>query len=156
MLLLDELIPQWFEVYTEIDAEQINKFKSEYNNDPISFKKRLAYYITELFHGTPEAEDAEKDFDSKKMLKRIPAEIPGSPLGDPKTLDELLRKNFNQKTNNIRDLVSNQALAIVTKVNEDGTYEEILINDLQQAKAYNLSGGEIVRWGKNKFYKITN
>ena len=52
MLLLDELIYQWFEVYTEINQQQINEFKKEYKNDPISFKKRLAFYITELFHGT--------------------------------------------------------------------------------------------------------
>ncbi|MDP2692866.1 MAG: tyrosine--tRNA ligase [bacterium] len=153
MLLLDELVPQWFEVYTEIEQDQINKFKEEYATDPISFKKRLAFYITELFHGTEEAEEAEKDFDSKKILKRIPAEIQESSLGESKTLDELLRKNFKQKTNSIKDLINSHALSVVTKVNNDGTYEEILINDLSQAKSYHLTGGEIVRWGKNKFYR---
>ena len=154
MLLLDELIPQWFDVYTEIDHDQINKFKDEYKTDPITFKKRLAFYITELFHGTKEAEDAEKDFDSKKMLKRIPAEVPETILGDSKTLDELLRKNFSMKTNSIKDLLSTGALSIVTKVNEDGTYEENVIKDLPEVKSLVVAGGEVIRWGKNKFYKI--
>lgn len=154
MLLLDTLIPQWFEVYTEIDNDQIGKFKEEYKSDPISFKKRLAFYITELFHGSQEAEDAEKDFDSKKMMKRIPAEIPETSLGDSDSIDALLRKNFAQKTNNIKDLSGAGALGVVTKINDDGTYEEVLIADVLDAKTYKIKSGDIVRWGKNKFYKI--
>ncbi len=154
MLLLDELIPQWFEVYTEIDQDQIDSFKSEYSNDPISFKKRLAFYITELFHGTTEAEEAEIDFEKKKFLRRIPTEIPEITLGDSTTLDSLLRKHFQQKSGNIRGLTKNGALAVITKVNEDGTFEEELIGDVLHAKDTSLSGGELIRWGKNKFYRL--
>jgi len=154
MILLDKLIPQWFEVYTEIDMEQIEKFKSEYENDPISFKKRLAFYITELSHGTEEAKEAEKDFESKKMLKRIPSEIPEVALGESVSLDDLLRNNFRQKSNNIKDLTQTGALALVNKVNEDGTYEEETVKDIFHAKELKLASGQIVRWGKNKFYRI--
>jgi len=154
MILLDKLIPQWFEVYTEIDMEQIEKFKSEYENDPILFKKRLAFYITELFHGTEEAKEAEKDFESKKMLKRIPSEIPEVALGESVSLDDLLRNNFRQKSNNIKDLTQTGALALVNKVNEDGTYEEETVKDIFHAKELKLASGQIVRWGKNKFYRI--
>jgi tyrosyl-tRNA synthetase len=154
MLLLDELIPEWFDVYTEIDHDQINKFKTVYGNDPISFKKRLAFYITELFHGTQEAEDAEKDFESKKMLNRVTSEISEIVLGDSKTLDDVLRKNFSQKTGNINDLTKAGALSIVTKINNDGTYEEELVNTIAQAKGASISSGQVIRWGKGKFYRI--
>jgi len=154
MLLLDKLIPQWFEVYTEIDIKQIEKFKSEYENDPISFKKRLAFYITELSHGTEEAQEAEKDFESKKMLKRIPAEIPEVSLVGSGSLDDLLRNNFKQKSNDIKGLTQTGALALITKVNEDGTYEEEVIKDMFQVREIKLKSGQIIRWGKNKFYKI--
>lgn len=154
MLLLDELIPQWFEVYTEIDVEQIEGFKKEYENDPISFKKRLAFYITELSHGTDEAKEAEIDFERKKMLKRIPAEIQEVDLGESVSLDDLLRNRFKQKSNDIKGLTQTGALAIVGKVNEDGTYEEEIVKDIFQARDLKLNGGQIIRWGKNKFYKI--
>jgi tyrosyl-tRNA synthetase len=155
MLLLDELIPQWFDVYTEINHEQIDKFRDQYKTDPISFKKRLAFYITELFHGSKEAEDAEKDFDSKKMLKRIPAEISETPLGESYTIDAILRKNFSQKTNSIKDLASSGAIAVITKINDDGTYEEELVSDIIHAKNYKVKSGDVIRWGKNKFYRIS-
>jgi len=154
MLLLDELIPQWFEVYTEIDQEQINSFKAEYSEDPISFKKRLAFYITELFHGTAEAEEAETDFEKKKFLRRIPSEISEVVFGEYLTLDSLLRGYFRQKTGNIKDLTKNNALSIVTEVNEDGTFEEHLVKDINHAKNINLNSGEIIRLGKNKFFRL--
>lgn len=154
MLLLDELIPQWFEVYTEIDAMQIEKFKTEYKKDPISFKKRLAFYITELYHGSEEARLAEADFENRKILKRIPSEISEVQVDGSISLDDLLRTQFRQKSNNIKDLTQNGALALVTKINEDGTYEEEIINDLAHAKQTLLTSGQIIRWGKNKFYKV--
>lgn len=154
MLLLDKLIPQWFEVYTEVDLEQIESFKKEYKNDPIAFKKRLAFYITELLHGTEEAKNAERDFENKKMLKRIPAEIPEISKNDMGTLDNLLKIHFKQKTNNIKGLIDSKALSFVIKVNEDGTYEEELIKNLSHIRSLKLEDGQIIRWGKNKFYKI--
>lgn len=154
MLLLDELIPQWFEVYTEIDQKQIDSLKSEYSNDPVAFKRRLAFYITELFHGTNEAEKADADFENKKFLKRIPSEIPEVPIGKLDTLDSLLRIYFRQKTGEIRDLTKNNALAVISKINDDGTFEEELVSDINHARNIKLNGGEIIRRGKNKFFKL--
>lgn len=155
MLLLDELVPQWFDVYTDIDKEQIDAFKVEFDKDPLAFKKRLAFYITELFHGASEASEAELDFESKKLLKKVPSEIPETSLGELNTLDELLRVNFRQKTNGIKDLINAAALSLVTKINGDGSYEEEIVSDLDEVRNLSIKEGDVIRWGKNKFYRIS-
>lgn len=154
MLLLDELVPEWFSVYTEVDHSEIEKFRQEYENDPISFKKKLAYYIVEQFHGTEDAEAAEKDFEERKILSKIPTEIPEKKIPSGETLDYLLRNIFRQKTGNIKDLAANEALAIITKINEDGSFEERMVQNISEIKDIKLQAGDIIRWGKNKFYRI--
>ena len=155
MLLLDELIPQWFSVYTEIDHEEIEKFRHEFAEDPIAFKKKLAYYIVELFHGEEQAKDAEKDFDERKIQSKISEEVPVKELPSGETLDYLMRQVFGQKSGNIKDLINNQALSLITKINEDGSYEEKIFVNLYDLKEQKLEEGSVIRWGKNKFYKIS-
>lgn len=155
MLLLDDLIPQWFEVYTETSTAEIESLKEEFKTDPISFKRRLAYAITELFHGKDEALLAEVDFSEKKLLKKIPAEIEQVELSDDvRSLDDLLRKKLGHKTNSIKDLLGSKAVSIVTKVNSDGSYEESLFDNIYACRDFTLAPGCIIRVGKNKFIKI--
>ncbi len=155
MLLLDELVPQWFEVYTEIDIEQIEQFKKEYKDDPLAFKKRLAFYITELFHGEELAREAQEHFEKKKFMRRIPDEIPEIQIEQGCSLDQFLRKELNRKTGDIDNATASGALAIINHINEDGTFEETLIKNRFDAREVELKRGVIVRWGKNKFYKIS-
>lgn len=155
MLLPDELITEWFEVYTEIDQNKINDLKKEYLGNAIGLKKQLAFYITEMFHGEEEAILAEKDFSEKKILNRIPAELKEIKVGDLYNLDQLLRENLNLKTNNIKDLIIRKNLSIIIKINKDGTYKEKLFLDIYQAKDYTIKIGDIIRMGKNKFYRLT-
>lgn len=152
MLLLDDLVPQWFEVYTDTDPQQINKWKAEFGADHVAFKKRLAFCIVELFHGRAEAEKAESEFDSRKFKKKVPSVIEAKSVSPDDTIQKALMTALGRKAGNIRDAIANKALNLITMINEDGSYEEEVL-DMKKISIVKAKGS-VIRWGKNSFYRF--
>lgn len=152
MLLLDGLVSQWFDVYTEADPRQISEWKTEFDADPVAMKKRLAFCIVELFHGREEAEKAESEFDSRKFKKKVPSVIGAKSVNPEDTIRNALMTALGRKAGDIRDAISNNALNLITKVNEDGSYEEEKL-DMMKISAIKAKGA-LIRWGKNGFYRF--
>ncbi|MCX7698224.1 MAG: tyrosine--tRNA ligase, partial [Candidatus Goldbacteria bacterium] len=74
MSIPDELIIQYFELLTDTDAEKIREIKRAINNgqNPMEFKKMLAYNIVTKYIGKKEAEFAKEHFHKTFSEKEIP------------------------------------------------------------------------------------
>lgn len=73
MTLRDELVPQYFELCTDIPEQEIKQLKK--NLSLRDFKAQLAKEITTLYHGEKKAQAAEKEFVRVFQKKQLPSRI---------------------------------------------------------------------------------
>ncbi len=78
MSISDDLIVEYLTLATDISTEEIVEIeiKMKSGENPLQFKKRLAYEIVKLFNSEKDADDAEDHFRSTVQEKNIPTDIP--------------------------------------------------------------------------------
>jgi tyrosyl-tRNA synthetase len=76
MRVADELIIKYFELLTRIDMAEIKKMETAIKNgeNPMIFKKKLAFQITKDLHNEEEAQKAEEHFATAYQKGEIPEE----------------------------------------------------------------------------------
>jgi len=74
MTLRDELVPQYFELCTDILDKEVGQLKKKLSRRDL--KAKLAREIVGLYHGTKQAEAAEKEFVRVFQKKKRPSHIP--------------------------------------------------------------------------------
>jgi len=75
MRLPDELIPDYFEVFTAYTTFEIKKIKTELQKpdiNPMTYKKKLAFEITSQLHRKKLADEAQREFEKVVQEKAIP------------------------------------------------------------------------------------
>lgn len=87
---LDEMILEYFETLTRVPEDEIEQMRAEMETgqNPLTFKKRLARTLVEMYHGPEAAEEAAQSFEREIVHKEIPDEIPEySPAGGATEMD---------------------------------------------------------------------
>jgi tyrosyl-tRNA synthetase len=146
MTLGDNAIVNCFNLLTDISASELEQIKQKMQNgeNPMNFKKLLAFTITKQFNTQEEAEEAQAAFEKTVQGGEAPAEIPVFPV-TRKTwvvLDLLMQSKMITSRSEGRRLLDQKAVEIDGKVIEPGVHE-LMINN-----------GNIVRVGKRKYIKI--
>jgi tyrosyl-tRNA synthetase len=116
MSMPDNLIIEYFEVYTEIPLEKIAQMKKNLSSDPMKFKLLLAKEIVKRYHGEKVAEEELQWFKKTFSEHQIPEDTLVISLGSASgSAFEILRKCFSAKeksNNEIRRLIKQGAVKI--------------------------------------------
>jgi tyrosyl-tRNA synthetase len=142
MSIPDALIGRYFGLCTDISLDEIKKLKKELK--PKDFKARLGFEIVKLYHGTENAEKARGDFDKMFSKKEIPDDIPELKLNDRSlaALDIVLASGTEKSKSDARRLIEQGGFEFDGKIIKDP--QEVL----------KPRGGEVVRLGKKRFFRI--
>ena len=78
MSISDDMIIDYFTVLTDVPLTEIDKMKSVMSDgeNPMTFKKKLAFTITEMYHDQKSAQEAEQNFKKIVQDKGTPDKMP--------------------------------------------------------------------------------
>lgn len=145
MRLLDELIPCYFEVYTEASAERLAQIKEMVKSNPMEAKKQLAMEIVRRYHGDRIAVEEREWFDNVFSKNQIPENIPEVEF-DEKELPavHIVEKYFGGKKtkSEIRRLFVQGG---VRKNNEK------IMNPMDKIE---LANGDVFQIGKQTWFRV--
>lgn len=72
----DDLIFSWFELLSDIDVDELPKYKEKAEKDPRNTKHELALVITRMYHGKEAAQAAREHFEKTVVGDEIPDDAP--------------------------------------------------------------------------------
>lgn len=130
MSIPDNLIVEYFQVYTEVPLEEIEGIKKDLPTDPMKYKLLLAKEIVKRYHGEKIAEEELQWFKKTFSERQIPEDAPQVSLGvNSASAFRILRKCFSpqEKSNSeIRRLIKQRAVRIENRTVESPD-EEIFL-----------------------------
>ncbi len=148
MSLPDEVILKSFEYITDTPLKEIANYQKAIENgeNPMIYKKKLAFTLVKMLNNENQAKEAEKFFESTFQKKQTPQNIPlititKEEVGD--LIDLLIKTNLVASRSEAKRLIAGNAVEINGKI-----YNSInkLPNDLDK--------GVTIRIGKHRFIKI--
>jgi len=155
MLLADELLGEWFTVYTDLPTEEISRITQQEKNS-LELKKKLAFEIVRMYHGVKAAEGALAEFEQKRFKKLLPENfdkiISVSRKEKEWTIKDIIAEKIGRKMGELRDALSRNAVTIIHPNSEGGYTEEVCT--LESIRTAVSESEIIIRWGKNNWYKI--
>lgn len=146
MALSDDVITKGLEYLTDISMVEIKNIKEKLNKgeNPVSFKKKLAFEIVKQLNNDEKARKAEENFAQTVQKQELPEDIPvylQSKLDKQNIIDILVNAKLAQSKSDAKRLVEQGGVAIDDKI----------INPNEQIT---LKENSIIRVGKRKFVKI--
>lgn len=143
----DELIFTYYELGTDVPAEELEDIKNKLNDpstNPRDIKRSLARKFVEMYHSKDAAQNAEAEFDKIFINKGIPDDIPELNLtgSQMEIIDLIMEANFAPSRGEARRLVTQGGVSI------DGNK----IDDPKQI--VDLVNGNVLKVGKRKFIKL--
>lgn len=148
MRTADSEIITYFTVLTDISSNDIAEMSNAITagENPMQFKKRLAFEITQMYHDEQAAQEAQVFFERTVQDNQVPDEIPTLQLGQQEiTLLELVKAALpEESSNNIRRLIEQSAVELLP-TGERPTDPQVVLN---------VSTIEVIRVGKRRYYKI--
>ncbi|MEJ5229128.1 MAG: tyrosine--tRNA ligase [Pseudothermotoga sp.] len=147
MSIPDELIVKYMRVLTQLPEREISEYEELMKNraiNPRDVKMKLAFKITEFFHGLEQAQKAENEFVKIFRKKELPTELPVVELDkDGVELVELLLKlQVVPSKSEARRLITQGAVKL----------DDEKITDIH-AKI-SVDGERILKIGKRQFFKL--
>ncbi len=143
MSLSDDVIVKSFEYLTDLPMDEVNiiaqKLKSGEN--PMIFKKQLAFTLTKILNNDKEAEEAQAYFEKTFQEKKTPTELPKYSIRNRNLtiIDLLFDANLATSRGEAKRLIEGKAVEIDGKTIED-------------PKQKVISG--VLKVGKRRFLKI--
>lgn len=153
MSINDEQIIQYLTLLTDVSMDEINSIEAAMNSgeNPLQFKKKLAFVVTEMYHDTGAARLAEEHFEKTVQGSELPADMPEVHVGgEIKTLLDLLQRLMPEESNsNLRRLVEQQAVELMKAGEQSGERpsDPFAEPDLQTIS--------VVRVGKRRYFKLS-
>jgi len=143
MSLKDELITEYFEIFTPIPFVLIQKYKKLIKTQPMEMKKKLAWEIVKMYHGKKEADNAQEEFEKVFQKGQLPEEVRTLKLkeGSWDIIDLLMKTELIKSKSEAKRLIAQKAVEIDGKLQTP--------NSKLQTK-----DGMIIRVGKKRFIKI--
>jgi len=147
MSIRDQLIPQYFELCTQLPLKEIKKIKkdlAEKRINPRDLKARLAQEIVSIYHGRERAREAVKEFDTVFKEKKLPAEIPEIKIKKRKIilLDLLLETKLVHSKSEAKRLILQKAVKINNQTQN------------KWKKIIEVKKETVIQVGKRKFIKL--
>lgn len=147
MSIPDNLIVEYFKVYTEVPLEKIAQMEKDLPSDPMRFKLLLAKEIVQRYHGEKVAEEELQWFKKTFSEQQIPEEAPIISLGrQSANVFEILRRCFTsqEKSNSeIKRLIKQGAVKLGNRTVEN--QEEVVLLPADGIK---------LKVGKRNWFKI--
>lgn len=143
MSVADDEIITYFTVLTDVSMTEIDSMKAAIDGgqNPMEFKKRLAFEITRQYHDEAVAGSAQEHFEKTVQNKEVPDEIEEKSFSNGMTLIEVLQNCMPDESNsNLRRLVEQGAVSL----------NDQKLTDLNQS----LESG-ILKVGRRRYFKIT-
>ena len=143
----DNIIYNYYEVATDISAEELSNIKTSLEDEsgsPRDIKRDLARKLVAMYHSKEAAMQAEQDFDNVFINKGIPEDIPEySADTDSMTIIDLITTvNFAPSKGEARRLIQQGGVSV------DGEK----VTDLFQEIVFDSE--KILKVGKRKFIKL--
>ena len=120
--------------------------KIKAGENPMEFKKHLAFTVTEMYHSTEDAKAAQQHFEQTIQGDEIPTDIPTVTVSEnPTQLLSILQQGLPEESNSqLRRLVEQGAVELLPGGEKPSdAYQEI---DWSQV--------ETVRVGKRRYFRI--
>jgi tyrosyl-tRNA synthetase len=148
MSIADEQIVEYFTLLTDTAVDQIKSISTaiESGENPMEFKKKLAFTITEMYHDTQAATAAQENFQKTVQEKSVPQDIPAVTLSSTKVqVLELLRQCLPDESNSeLRRLVEQGAVMLLPA--------ETKLTDAQAV--VEIGAEAVLKVGKRRYYKL--
>lgn len=143
----DSLIIPSYELCTKVSDEEIEKEKQflEKGGNPKEAKMRLAFLVTEMYHGTKEAVEAQKSFTQafSKSASVSPSQAPETECERGVLLsDVLVREGIVSSKTEFKRLVTEKAIKDLTSGKSIDVFDAKLVEDMD------------LKVGKHRFIKI--
>lgn len=120
----DDLIYSWFELLTEVDVEELPKYKKKAEDNPRDTKHELALKITEIYHGEEKAREARKYFEQTIIGDEIPDDAPVLEYEageEVRLLDIVSEAGFTSSNGETKRLIQQGGISIDDeKINDKG------------------------------------
>lgn len=149
MSIPDEQIYNYFELVSDLGAEELAKVKLQLEDEktnPMTLKKRLGKEIVRMYHSSEAADQASREFDKVFSKKELPAEIPEKQLEHDESEiwigHYLVKSGCAGSTSEVRRLIK-----------QGGLYLDNQRVDDENLKVP-VKGERLVRLGKRRFFKI--
>lgn len=147
----DDMIIEYFTLLTDLPLKEVAKIEAalKAGENPMTFKKQLAFEITTFYHDVTAAEVAQKHFEDTVQNKLVPTDIPELAISAEEAksltvLDLLKLCNTGKSNSDLRRLVEQGGVELLPSGQKPVKAEELI----------NLDGVETLRAGKRNFYKI--
>lgn len=150
MKVPDDLIIKYFTLCTDLHPDKIREIEKNMENgeNPRNIKMDLAFEITALYHGQDEARKAQEYFETVYQKEEIPEDVEVievnmvSDSDGVNLIDAIAKTGDFKSRSDIRRIFTQKG----AKINGE------MVDDIK--KISNLTSGQIVQLGKNRFYKI--
>ncbi len=132
MTAQDEVILEYFELLTDVDSTEIDNIRAALSagENPLTFKKRLAWEIAKMYHSSAAADQAAQAWQKTVSEKQIPSDLPVISVPD-----------FN---------LSLFELAVLAQPQASRSQLRRLIDQ----KAVQLLDNHVLRIGKKNYYQL--
>lgn len=146
MALPDDVIVKGLEYLTDVPMEEIKKIKEDLDkgNNPVVYKKKLAFEIIKQLNNENVAEKAQKSFEQTVQHEELPDDIPVYQSTDNQPLeivDLLVKTKLVDSRTNAKRLIEQGGVTIGNKV-------------VKQNEQISLKENLIIKVGKRRFVKI--
>jgi tyrosyl-tRNA synthetase len=147
MSMKDELIPEYFELCTDISLPEVEKIKKDLKFqklNPRDTKARLASEIVKIYYSSKVAQKAEEEFNKVFKEKELPSKIAEIRIKERSLniLDLLVKTRLTDSKSEAKRLVSQKGVKINREAQDDWR------------KEIEIKKGLIVQVGKRKFVKL--
>lgn len=120
MSMPDNLIVDYFKVYTDISLKVIDQIKKNLPLDPMRFKLELAKEIVKRYHGSNAADEELRWFEQTFRKRKSPDDLKKISIGkDTVSIFQILRKCFGEKeksNNELKRLIAQRAVSVDGKI----------------------------------------
>ena len=143
----DNLIFSYFELTTDVSAEELAKVKNDLENpntNPRNLKRALARKLVEMYHSKEAAQLAEQEFDNIFIKKGTPDDIPEHNLSNSEIMlvDLITEINFAPSRKEAKRLMQQGGVTLDGEKIEEINFSFVPAN------------GQILKVGKRKFMKL--
>ena len=141
MALGDDIIVKGFEYLTDVPMEEIHEIdkKLKSGENPIVFKKELAFVITRQLNNEKSADEAQGNFEKTVQNKELPDEIETL---NATSLNDLVKTDIVSSRSELKRLIEQEGIKINDKTTENIDAE--------------LKEGDVLKVGKRRVVKISS
>ncbi len=148
MRVTDEMIVDYLTVLTDLPLEEIKQIEQAMaeSENPMKFKKQLAFTITEMYHDQAAAKNAQTHFEQTVQGNELPQEMPTIEVeAKPQQLGQILQACLPDESNSqLRRWVEQGAVELLPSEDKPTDYGQTI--DPNQI--------EVIRVGKRRFFQI--